>query len=151
MASYYVVLSLHLIGAAVWAGGHLVLALSILPQALLDRRAAIVTAFEERFERLGLPALAVQVVTGLWLAHRLLGGVGNWFEGTPTAQVVQVKLALLVATVALALHARLRLIPRLADDTLVSLAWHIRAVTALAVLFVLAGASARVGGYPAFD
>lgn len=151
MASYYVVLSLHLIGAAVWVGGHLVLALSILPQALLDRRAAIVTGFEERFERLGLPALAVQVVTGLWLAHRLLGGVGNWFEGTPTARVVQVKLALLVATLALALHARLRLIPRLADDTLVSLAWHIRAVTALAVLFVLAGASARVGGYPAFD
>ena len=151
MASYYVVLSLHLIGAAVWVGGHLVLALSILPQALLDRRAAIVTGFEERFERLGLPALAVQVVTGLWLAHRLLGGVGNWFEGTPTARVVQVKLALLVATVTLALHARVRLIPRLADDTLVSLAWHIRAVTALAVLFVLAGASARVGGYPAFD
>ena len=30
VASYYIVLSLHLFGAAIWAGGHLVLALTIL-------------------------------------------------------------------------------------------------------------------------
>jgi hypothetical protein len=53
---------------------------------------------------------------------------------------------LLAATVALALHARLWLIPRLRDDNLPALAAHILAVTILAVLFVLAGVLFRVGG-----
>jgi hypothetical protein len=53
---------------------------------------------------------------------------------------------LLAATVALALHARLRLIPRLSDDSLSGLAWHIRAITALAIAFVVVGALIRLGG-----
>jgi hypothetical protein len=61
-----------------------------------------------------------------------------------------VKLGLLALTVALAVDARLRVIPRLSDETLPVLAWHIRVVTAAAVLFVLAGASIRLGGYPLF-
>jgi hypothetical protein len=32
-----------------------------------------------------------------------------------------------------------------------TLAWHIRIVTMAAVLFVLAGASVRFGGYPIFE
>jgi putative copper export protein len=151
MAGHYLVLVLHLVGAAVWAGGHLVLATTILPAALRARRAAAVSEFEQRFERIGLPALVVQVATGLWLAERLLGAPGHWFEVRPLAHVVQVKLGLLAATVALAVHARFRVVPRLSDDSLPTLAWHIRAVTVLAVLLVLAGASTRFGGYPAFD
>ena len=54
-------------------------------------------------------------------------------------------------TLALAIHARFRVISKLSDDTLSTLAWHIRLVTLAAVLFVLAGASIRFGGYPAFD
>jgi putative copper export protein len=151
MATYYIFLSLHILGATVWAGGHLVLALTILPEALRDRRAATVSAFEQRFEKIGLPALAVQIITGLWLAHHLLGSPGNWLHNTPVAHVVQVKLGLLAVTVALALHARFRVIPKLSDATLPTLAWHIRIVTLAAVLFVLAGVSVRFGGYPAFD
>ncbi len=151
MATYYIFLSLHILGATVWAGGHLVLALTILPEALRDRRAATVSAFEQRFEKIGLPALAVQIITGLWLAHHLLGSPCNWLQNTPVAHVVQVKLGLLAVTVALALHARFRVIPKLSDATLPTLAWHIRIVTLAAVLFVLAGVSVRFGGYPAFD
>ena len=44
----------------------------------------------------------------------------------------------------------LTLLPRLDDATLTRLAWHIRLVTLAAVGFVLAGASIRFGGYPAF-
>ena len=40
MASYYTFLSLHILGATIWAGGHLVLALTILPDALRQQRAA---------------------------------------------------------------------------------------------------------------
>ena len=151
MASYYIVLSLHILGATVWAGGHLVLAVTILPDALREHRAATVSEFEQRFERIGLPALAVQIVTGLWLAEHLLGSPANWFDGNSVARTVQVKLGLLVITVGLAIHARFSVIPRLSDATLPTLAWHIRIVTLAAVLFVLAGASIRFGGYPVFE
>lgn len=151
MASYYIMLSLHILGATVWAGGHLVLAVTILPDALRQHRAATVSEFEQRFERIGLPALAVQIITGLWLAEHLLGSPVNWFDGNPVARTVQVKLGLLLITVGLAIHARFRVIPRLSDATLPTLAWHIRIVTLAAVLFVLAGASIRFGGYPVFD
>lgn len=96
------------------------------------------------------PSLAIQILTGLWLANPLLGTPGNWFHDNPIARVVQVKLALLALTLGLAIHARFRVIPKLTDDTLPTLAWHIRLVTLAAVLFVLAGASIRFGGYPAF-
>ena len=150
VASYYIVLSLHLFGAAIWAGGHLVLALTILPRALRSRQASIVSDFEAGFERVGLPALATQIATGLWLAHRLLGSPSHWFTDNPVAHVVQVKLGLLALTLALALHARFRVIPRLTDATLPTLAWHIRIVTLAATGLVLAGASIRFGGYPVF-
>ena len=70
MAGYYIALSLHLLDATIWAGGHLVLAVTILPRALRERRAVSVSEFEQSFERIGLPALAIHILTGLWLAHR---------------------------------------------------------------------------------
>ncbi|WP_116995820.1 CopD family protein [Desertimonas flava] len=151
MSDYYIALSLHVLGATIWAGGHLVLAVTILPDALRKKRAATVSEFERRFERIGLPALAVQILTGLWLAENLLGSPDNWFGSSGIARTVQVKLGLLAITAALAIHARFRVIPKLTDDTLPTLAWHIRIVTLAAVGFVLAGASIRFGGYPVFE
>lgn len=151
LAGYYLVLCLHLIGACVWVGGHVVLATRILPRALRERKASLIRDFEQAYERIGLPALAVQVLTGLWLAHRLLGGnLSAWLGDAGPARVVQAKLALLAATVALAVHAKLRVIPRLSDDNLPLMALHIVGVTLLGLLFVFAGASLRLGGYPMF-
>ncbi len=150
MLTYSLALTLHVLGATIWTGGHLVLALTVLPRALREKRATILIEFERGYERLGLPALAVQVVTGLWLAHRLLGAPDQWLAATPLARVVQFKLLCLTGTLALALHARTRVIPRLRDDNLPVLAWHIAGVTTLAGLFVIAGASARLGGFPFF-
>jgi putative copper export protein len=146
MTLYVTLVAAHILGACIWAGGHIVLAAAVLPRALRERRAAIILEFERGYERIGLPALLMQVVTGLWLAYMRLGHVSNWFAANPLAHVVQIKLALLAGTVGLALHARLRLIPRLRDDTLAPLAVHIVGVTILAVLFVLAGVFFRVGG-----
>lgn len=151
MALYYCVLSLHILGATIWAGGHMVLALSILPVALKQNSASIVLEFEKRYEKLGLHALGLQVLSGLWLAWHILGDPQHWLSNTPVAHAVHVKLCLLVLTGGLALDVKLRVIPKLSDKTLKSLAWHIRTVTILAVLFVLMGASIRVGGYPVFD
>ena len=65
----------------------------------------------------------------------------------PIGMLVGVKLLLLAATAALALHARLRLIPTLRDDNLSCLAWHIRGITALAIAFVVVGGLIRLGGF----
>ena len=146
MSGYAIALAIHIIGACIWAGGHLVLAATVLPRALRERSARIILDFEQGYERIGLPALVAQVLTGLWLAHLRLGPVSSWFEPNPLARVFQFKLALLAGTIALALHARLWLIPRLRDETLPMLAAHIVAVTVLAVLFVLAGVLFRFGG-----
>jgi putative copper export protein len=148
---YYGLLLLHLLGALVWAGGHLVLATTVLPRALRAKRAAILTDFEEGYERLGMPALAVQIVTGLALAYRLLGSPAHWFAANPLAHLVQWKLACLAGTAGLALHAKARVIPRLRDDNLPLMAWHIAGVTVLSLLFVVAGASLRLGGFPFFQ
>lgn len=142
-----VVLSLHLLGAAVWTGGHLVLALSVLPRALRTRDVGPLRDFEDRFEKVGIPALVLQVLTGLWLARLYAPDVGRWvsFED-PLGTIVGVKLLMLLATLALAVHARVALVPKLDGSNLPLLAAHILAVTALAVLFVLAGAGFRFGG-----
>ena len=151
MAVYYIVLCLHILGATIWAGGHLVLALSILPSALKEKNAEIILELEKRFEKVGLPALGTQLLTGLWLAYHILGMPNHWFSSEPIAHLVQAKLLFLTLTLALAISARLFVIPKLSNENLRVQAWHIRLVTTLAVLFVLVGASIRLGGYPAFN
>lgn len=147
-STYSLLLALHLVGATIWTGGHMVLALTVLPRALRSKRAAILLDFEQGFERIGLPALATQIVTGLWLAHRLLGSPANWLESTPIAHLVQLKLLCLGATVVLAAHAKTRVLPRLRDENLPVMAWHIAGVTVFSVLFVLLGSRFRFGGLP---
>lgn len=134
-----ILVMLHVLGATVWAGGHLVLALGILPEALRRRDASIVLAFERRYERIGLPALVVQILTGLRLAM-LYVDPSRWLSfAEHTETTVGLKLMLLVATLLLAVHARLRVIPQLTNERLPVLAWHIVAVTVIAVAMVLIG------------
>jgi len=138
-------LTLHILGACVWAGGHLVLALTILPSALARRDPRILRGFEEPFERIGIPALVVQVVTGAWLASQFVP-MSRWLAFGSALEVrIGTKLLLLGLTVALALHARLRLIPRLDNSNLGLLAVHIILVTAVGVALVIVGVDFRTG------
>ena len=137
----------HALAATVWTGGHLILDLGVLPKALKAQKASEIRRFEETFEPLGLTALAIQVITGVWLASIYLPGFQGLFEASnPIGIFIGVKLGLLLATAALAVHARLQLIPNLRDDNLNALAWHIRGITALAIAFVVTGALIRLGG-----
>jgi putative copper export protein len=145
---FSVLVIVHALGATVWTGGHLVLDLGVLPKALKLRRADLIREYEQTFEPLGLTALAIQVITGLWMGWIYLPR----FQGLITAQspiaaLISAKLVLLAATLVLAVHARLRLIPHLTDENLSRLAWHIRAITALAIAFVVVGAGVRLGGF----
>lgn len=139
-------LLLHILGATVWTGGHLVLSLVILPGVLRERSAAKLLAFEAGFERIGMPALVVQIVTGLLLAWRQLPQLTAWFDpANPVAHAILAKLGLLLATFLLALDAKLRVLPRFDDSRLTDMAWHIVPVTVLSVLFVAVGVSFRTG------
>ncbi len=145
---YGIVLLLHVLGATIWTGGHLVLSHVVLPAALRERSPERLLDFEGRFERVGMPALLVQAITGLILVHHYLPNTGDWFAFThPVSHVLATKLTLLVLTLALALHARLRLVPALTPETLPRLAMHIRLVTLLSVLFVAAGVALRAGWF----
>lgn len=144
---YRLVVVLHLLGAAVWVGGHLVLSLVVLPRALRARDAAILREFESGYERVGLPALFLQALTGVWLALQWVPDMRTWLApASLQGWLVVVKLGLLAATLALAAHARLRLVPALDADGLSRLAYHIVGVTLLGVAMLMTGVAIRTGG-----
>lgn len=142
------ILLIHILAATIWTGGHLVLVFTVLPRALAARDPAILLDFEQGFERLGIPALILQVTTGLWLAYLMVPNVAAWFafEGS-TENYIALKLGMLLMMAMLALNARFRVIPNLSAKSLPLMAWHIRVVTALSVGFVIAGVGLNMGGY----
>jgi len=143
---YSLVLLTHLLAATVWTGGHLILALRILPQALREKSPERLRQFESSYELIGIPALLIQLASGLWLASRLMPEFREWLSfGDCESTQLGLKLICLALTALLGLDARLRIIPRLSTGNLTSLAWHIVPVTLLAVLFVVIGASLHNG------
>jgi putative copper export protein len=144
---FKILVILHTLGATVWTGGHLVLAVTVLPQALKNREPDRIRQFEEYFEGFGLSALLLQVITGLGLTWLYFPDFRNfWAFDSFLSVYIGIKLVLLLLTLILAIHSRFFIIPNLSKDTLNSLALHIVAVTTLAVLFVILGAGIRLGG-----
>lgn len=145
---YGVFLLLHVLAATIWTGGHIVLSLVVLPRVLRERSPERLLEFEGRYERIGIPALIIQVATGILMADHLLGEARAWFDfSDPLSTLISVKLILLALTAGFAVDARLRIIPRLNEANLVSLAWHIIPVTLIAILFVVVGVSFRTGWF----
>lgn len=136
---------LHLLGATIWIGGHLILCFRYLPEALRSKNVEIIQKFESKFEPIGLPALIMQIITGIWLAL----GVYNtslWAFSNPVQIAISIKFILMAITLLLAIHARLFIIPKLSPKNLNLLALHIVAVTLIGILFLYVGVSYRFGG-----
>ena len=143
-----ILIVLHLPASIIWVGGHIVLSTVVLPRVMRERDPDQLRSFESGYERIGIPALLVQVVTGVWLVYIWLPSFSAWFAfDNPVSHHIAAKLVLLAATIALAAHARLKLIPNLTVDTLRPLAAHIITVTVVGILFVLVGVSLRTGGF----
>ena len=137
---------LHVLGATVWTGGHLVLALAVLPRVLRERAPAELLRFEGGYEKIGMPALLIQVASGVYMAHALVPDVRAWFAtDDPLTRLILLKLSLLAITMLVAADARLRIIPRLSPETLPALARRIVLVTTISVLFVATGVAFRTG------
>ncbi|MFL0733559.1 MAG: CopD family protein [Prochlorococcus sp.] len=141
-------ITFHVLAATVWTGGHLILSLRVLPKAIKEQSAKQISDFEKIFEPLALPALAVQAITGLWMTWIYLpGGNGLFSFETPITALITTKLLLFAITIALAVHARLRLIPKLTNENIIGLAWHIRSITTVSVGLVVIGSGIRLGGF----
>lgn len=140
------ILILHLLGATVWTGGHLILTLVVLPKALSSRNMDGLMQFEQLFERVGMPALVLQIITGLWMAYQLLPNIAAWFKlDNDFSILISLKLLLLLMTVLVALHARFYRIPRLSIHTLKGFSINIILVTLFSVAFVVVGTLFRTG------
>jgi putative copper export protein len=143
---HHALLLVHVLATTVWTGGHLVLALAVLPRVLCERSVQRLRDFESAYEKVGLPAMIVQVVSGLWLAQHWLPTAADWQRlDSPVTMLAWTKLALLAATVVIAAHARLVIIPRPTEATLPATARRIVFVTVLSVGFVFVGVGFRFG------
>ncbi|SUI80370.1 CopD family protein [Shewanella morhuae] len=139
-------LLLHIISATIWTGGHIVLSIVILPKVLRDKSPEQLLDFESVYEKIGMPALIIQVITGLLLAYRLVPNISEWFNmSNPISHVISAKLLLLFLTVCFAIDARFRVIPALSPSNLKVMACHIIPVTIFSILFVFVGVSFRTG------
>lgn len=145
---YGLALLLHILAATIWTGGHIVLSVVVLPKVLRERSPARLLEFESVYEKIGMPALIIQVITGLFLAYRMLPDLGLWLDfSNPLTHPILLKLLLLTLTLCFALSARFRVIPNLSEKTLTTMAWHIVPVTIISILFVITGVSFRTGWF----
>lgn len=145
--SLHLLLILHLIGAAIWVGGHLVLAIGILPEVLKKKSPEILLNFERKYEKIGMPALIVMVITGIWMAYQFGQGVQTWFHfSNPIETVISLKLILLITTVLFAISANVFVLPKLSPKNLPLMAFHIISVTTIGVALLVLGSFVRYGG-----
>lgn len=143
-----ILLLIHILSATIWTGGHIVLASIVLPDVLKQRSPEALLKFESGYEKIGMPALLIQIVTGMMLAYRYMPDLSGWFNlSNGMSRLIAFKLILLLLTVALALDARFRVLPKLSQKTLWDMAWHIIGVTCLSILFVVVGVSFRTGWF----
>ncbi len=148
--NHHFLLIIHLLGAAVWVGGHLLICFGYLPQALKEKDPKIILGYEKKYEPIGMISLVLLVVTGILMAYKYEISIDQWFHfETPIEKVVSYKLILLLTTVAFALSAQFRVLPQLrkgATEKLPEMAFHIIAVTTIGTLMLILGSFIRFGG-----
>ncbi len=147
--SHHLLLIIHLLSAAIWVGGHLLLVFGHLPQALREKNQNIILDYERKYEPVGMTALVLLVITGVMMAYKYGVSVEYWFQfATPTEKVISTKLLLLLLTVLFALSAQFRVLPKLKTnhDKLPEMTFHILSVTLIGVLMLIFGSFVRFGG-----
>ncbi len=147
--NHHLLLIIHLIAAAIWVGGHLYITIGILPKALRLKTPDLLLQFEKSYEPIGLTALLLLIITGIWMTLQFGIGWQHWFcFSTPIEKITSAKLLLLFATLAFALSAQKRIIPKLKTNPhkLKEMAIHIVAVTLIGVAMLVLGSFIRYGG-----
>lgn len=148
--NHHFLLIIHLLSAAIWVGGHILIALGYLPKALKEKNPSIILNFEKKYEPIGMTSLVLLVITGILMAYQYGVSIEYWFQfETPIEKVVSSKLVLLLTTVAFALSAQFRVLPELRKNAakLPEMAFHIISVTTIGILMLIFGSFIRFGGF----
>ena len=133
-------LALHIIAAAVWLGGLLLL---VIVRPALER--AELTVVLQRYSSIALAAFIVVAVSGTLRA--LAGGIGLAQLATPYGILLLVKIVALVAMGVLGASYRRRLIGRLATDAASRVFWGLIALE-IAFMGIASGAAAALARTP---
>ncbi len=140
-------LIVHVLAAAVWVGGHLVLSVAVLPKAIRLKDPTLIVAFEKVYEKTGLTSLLFLVITGITMSFMYGVKPADWFAFNGAIEtVISIKLLLLFCTIGLAVHARLFIVPRLSASKIWLMAFHILAITLIGVGMLTLGTFVRFGG-----
>lgn len=144
---HHILLIIHLLSATIWVGGHLILCFRYLPLALKNKDPNVIREYEKQYEPIGIPALLLLVITGVIMAYDYNVTFSSWFTFSNSVEkVVSIKLILLFTTLALAIHARFFIIPKLEVSSLRLMSIHIIILSIVAVTMLVFGSLVRVGG-----
>lgn len=83
-----VLVILHILGASIWIGGMLIMALGALPKAKKASDASLLKNYEGSFHILGMIAITIQFLTGFRLAMIYAGGMKGLFNFSNHAAVL---------------------------------------------------------------
>jgi putative copper export protein len=145
--THHIILIFHLVAATIWVGGHLFLAIRILPEALKKKDASILKNFKSKFEPVGMPSLLVLLVTGILMAYHYDVTFTKWFSfSNAIEKVISIKLILLFTTVLMAACAETLIFPKLKSERMFPAAFFIITVTTIAVTMLILGSLIRIGG-----
>lgn len=151
MGFHRILLIVHLICASIWVGGHIFLSLSVLHKALKEKNTSVILNFERSYEKVGVPALVILVITGVLMSFDFGIYPSNWFEFSPGMErVISIKLILLLCTITFAIIANIVFIPQLKKSSIKALkkmAFLIIGVTLIAITMLILGNSLRYGGF----
>lgn len=147
MNSHHILLIIHLICATIWVGGHLFLAVRILPKAIREKDVKGLQNFKSRYEPIGMPALIILVVTGIMMAYDYNVTLGTWFSfSNGIERVVSIKLILLLVTFAMAVTADRFIFPKLNENNIYKAGIFIVSVTLIGLAMLVLGSFVRYGG-----
>lgn len=147
MTLHHFVLIIHLLAATIWVGGHLMLSICFLPQALKEKNPHIILNFEKKFEVLGMSSLVALILSGIWMSYNFGVTYDTWFSFVGGFEkVVSIKLLLLFATFICAICAQFFILPNLNENNIWKMAIIIISVTSIGMTMLILGSTLRYGG-----
>ncbi len=144
---YKLLVILHILGAATLVGTNIVLLLSVIPKAKKAGDVKIIRDFLGGVGQMGVHALAVQLITGLWLATPMFKGISAAFQMKDVFMThVVAKVVVFVVITALVVVMRRKIAPKLSMETLGSFTATVAIITILGIFLVALGVGLRTGG-----
>jgi hypothetical protein len=144
---YKLLVILHILGAATLVGTNLVLMLSVIPKAKKAGDINIIKGYLTGVGQMGVHALAVQLITGLWLAAPMFKGISAAFQMKDVFMThVAAKIVIMVVITVLVIVMRRKIAPKLSMETLGGFTATVGIITVLGIFMVALGVGLRTGG-----